>query len=220
MPRKIASPFSALIFLAWCILFALNMQSVRVRCSVAPPFTLFPTLDHRLLVRSSPSPPFLSLPPFAEQRTPSSQGFSFPCIPSGFSARRNSINNGKENGQVQIALYGNCLDRCRLPFAFCLSRPFLVSLFLSPVRSAGEILRWNDRRRGSPSLSTCSFIFTVSSSLFFFFFSVPFLFDEVDDFELLENYWSRTERTFRGKLHANWKRGRCIYLILLPFKRI
>lgn len=139
------------------------MQSVRVRCRRSF-FLAFPT-------------PCLSFDRF----------FPYPCTrdcrlrdspfmsPSG--SPTNSINN-EENGEVQIALYGNWLHRCRLPFPLLsfssLTRVFhlfLISLWKKSIRLE-RILR---ETRG----------WLLFSATFLFRF---FAFRVVGVFKLLENY--------------------------------
>ena len=131
MPRKIASPFSALIFLARCILFALNMQSVRVRCRCSS-FTLFPTLDRLSFDRSLPPSLSLSL------STTLHRDFSLRDSPFHaflpVSAAEETLNNGKRPS-TNCSLWK--LTRS-LSFTFCLlSLPSFARLSFDGVSLLG-----------------------------------------------------------------------------------
>ena len=95
----------------------------------------------------------------------------------------------------------------------------IVVVYLLPFvfdREGKFLAETIDERAGSPSLSTCAFI---QSSFFFFpffFFFVPFL-CEVDDFELLGNYWSRMVRTFPRKVARELKAGEVYVFISFCF---
>lgn len=89
----------------------------------------------------------------------------------------NSINN-EENGEVQIALYGNWLHRCRLPF------PLLSFSSLTRVFHLFLISLWKKSIRLERILGETRGWLLFSTTFLFRFFAVR----EVSVFKLLENY--------------------------------